>query len=166
MSEIWIRNQKLGKMEFAPLGAYLNLREAGINLVKFEFSGGGDSGAIDDHRAYRYSDIRYDGDDFMEIQDEGTEIKGEDYEPFKAILDMIENIVYPTMTKDVDWWNNEGGSGHLYLDVNRNRYRMVIDEVIHDGYEYDEDEDEWIENDELRESEEHLYHGAIETSYR
>lgn len=166
MSEIWKKNYQLGAMEFAPLGAYLNLREVGISLVKFEFSGGGDSGAIDEHKAYRYSDIKYDEDAFMEIEDEGVEIKGNDYEPFKAILDMIENIVYPTMTKDVDWWNNEGGSGHLYLDVNKNRYRMVIEEVIHDGSVYDEDTDEYYEDDKLYKSEEHLYHGAIETSYR
>jgi len=84
-----------------------------------KYSGGGDSGAIDS--VY------------------GENIEG-NYIQLNDFRDRVENFMYEILsTKYVyDWYNNDGGSGTVYFDINTleyevNGYVMEAREAFQDG---------------------------------
>jgi hypothetical protein len=80
------------------------VKEAGIYKVEVDFSGGGDSGDIDDWRYYNEEGDEIDID----------EITVNDDRVINIIQQIGERIIHSHYS--YDWYNNEGGRGTLHMD--------------------------------------------------
>jgi len=90
----------------------LRLRDLGIVSIYAEFSGGGDSGAIDDMN-YHLSDFTI-SNDFAKANEE---------------LDSdVNDYCYTLLDKGniEDWYNNEGGNGTLSIDTKTGEYSIEV----------------------------------------
>jgi hypothetical protein len=90
----------------------LRLRDLGIVSVYAEFSGGGDSGAIDDMN-YHLSDNTI-SNDFAKVNEE---------------LDSDVNDYCYTLLDNgniEDWYNNDGGNGTLSIDTKTGEYSIDV----------------------------------------
>lgn len=93
------------------------LVEEGIGYIHIEYSGGGDSGAIDS--------IHYISNSCENMQDswntENLSMHCVDYEcldrPKKLQEQVIEDSAYRHLNTIEDWWNNEGGFGCLVIEI-------------------------------------------------
>ena len=119
-------------------GLLLQLADLGVTGIKIIYSGGGDSGAIDDI-IYTTEEVTFleDLDDLdpysenvLNLRDLSTSLYS-DLEDFASskLLDEIE-----------DWWNNEGGHGTVLIaipsgdyTINNNIYISNTEEYIHNG---------------------------------
>ncbi len=81
------------------VSAMMAVKEAGIYKVEVDFSGGGDSGDIDEWRYYDEEKYEIDVDD-------------------ERIIDIIQRIGERIIHNhySYDWYNNEGGRGTLHMD--------------------------------------------------
>jgi hypothetical protein len=139
------------KNEFTDSFSLMGLRELGIDLVVVEYSGGGDSGAIDEKNCYINPKIVYDEEGEIEyVDDSGINVEGLSEEDFgvdkqgrmSELLDNIENSIIMNLLNGIeDWWNNEGGRGTFYLDLKTSRYR--IENTCFGEADYDEETDEY-----------------------
>jgi hypothetical protein len=90
----------------------------GIKKVVVHYEGGGDSGAIEYVHATQDPDIGYydlenwDNDYLLNDIDSGLSTLIEDYCQ-EVLLNDIE-----------DWWNDEGGRGYVYIDVELGTYTI------------------------------------------
>ena len=80
------------------IAAMAMLKDQGITSFEVDFSGSGDSGDIDERRYYNGKDEIDPNDDVIGICEQ--------------IEDVIINNYY-----HYDWYNNEGGRGTLYVDL-------------------------------------------------
>ena len=119
-------------------GLLLQLADLGVTGIKIIYSGGGDSGAIDDI-IYTTEEVTFleDLDDLdpysenvLNLRDLSTSLYS-DIEDFATskLLDEIE-----------DWWNNEGGHGTVLIaipsgdyNINNHIYISNTKEYNHDG---------------------------------
>ena len=95
------------------------LKDLGVAKLVAEYSGGGDSGAIDT------------------VYGEGTE---DNFITLDNFRDRVENFMYEILTNkyDYDWYNNDGGNGTIYFDINTlefdiRGYVMVAREAFESG---------------------------------
>jgi len=81
------------------VSAMMAVKEAGIYKVEVDFSGGGDSGDIDEWRYYDEEKYEIDVDD-------------------ERIIDIIQRIGERIILNhySYDWYNNEGGRGTLHMN--------------------------------------------------
>ena len=119
-------------------GLLLQLADLGVTGIKIIYSGGGDSGAIDDI-IYTTEEVTFleDLDDLdpysenvLNLRDLSTSLYS-DIEDFATskLLDEIE-----------DWWNNEGGHGTVLIaipsgnyTINNNIYFTKTETYNHNG---------------------------------
>ena len=119
-------------------GLLLQLADLGVTGIKIIYSGGGDSGAIDDI-IYTTQEVTFleDLDDLdpysenvLNLRDLSTSFYS-DIEDFATsqLLDEIE-----------DWWNNEGGYGTVLIaipsgnyKINNSIYISSTEEFTHNG---------------------------------
>ena len=119
-------------------GLLLQLADLGVTGIKIIYSGGGDSGAIDDI-IYTTQEVTFLEDlesldqyseDILNLRDLSTSFYS-DIEDFATskLLDEIE-----------DWWNNEGGHGTVLIaipsgnyKINNNIYISNTEEFTHHG---------------------------------
>jgi len=119
-------------------GLLLQLADLGVTGIKIIYSGGGDSGAIDDI-IYTTQEVTFLEDlesldqyseDILNLRDLSTSFYS-DIEDFatEKLLDKIE-----------DWWNNEGGYGTVLIaipsgnyKINNNIYISNTEEFTHNG---------------------------------
>ena len=103
-------------------GLLLQLADLGVTGIKIIYSGGGDSGAIDDI-IYTTQEVTFLEDlesldqyseDILNLRDLSTSFYS-DIEDFATskILDNIE-----------DWWNNEGGYGTVLIAIPSGNYKI------------------------------------------
>lgn len=92
------------------------LKDNGVNKIKIEYSGSGDSGAIDT--------ISY-------LDKEGDEMTISEIEGLK---DAVDKLAYTKLNDIEDWWNNEGGEGVMMIDLNNLVY-SIVNEIR--SYSYD-----------------------------
>jgi hypothetical protein len=87
-----------------------NLAAQGFEYIKIEYSGGGDSGCIDDVYLVRQGCIKIEDGEVSENNDR-------DYaNPNEELKDLIkEKATDHVLDKADDWYNNEGGGGILYI---------------------------------------------------
>ena len=97
------------------------LKDVNIDKIVIHYSGGGDSGAIDDINFTDKDDNEIDGWDRIDEQD--------------VIKDAIEAFIYPKLDSIEDWWNNEGGEGTAIIDLNNHSY-VIDNEVRYYSYEH------------------------------
>lgn len=92
-----------------------NLAAQGYSHIRVQYSGGGDSGAIDSIIAYPTGSVMVDEDTQKVIDyDEDRSVADLDEELFKV----IENSIYVQILNSADdWYNNDGGGGTLWVDL-------------------------------------------------
>ena len=119
-------------------GLLLQLADLGVTGIKIIYSGGGDSGAIDDiiyttEKVTNFEDLeildQY-SEDILNLRDLSTSLYS-DIEDF-ATSKLLDNIE--------DWWNNEGGYGTVLIaipsgnyKINNNIYISNTEEYTHNG---------------------------------
>ena len=124
-------------------GLLLKLADLGVTGIKIFYSGGGDSGALDDI-VYTTMVLSKDEDDaFIEIND--LQNYGEHVLYLKnldsALAADIENFAEEKILNDIeDWWNNDGGYGVMLIAVPSGNYKIDntiyitnTEEYYHDG---------------------------------
>jgi len=94
------------------LETLLYYKDRGIEKIEVRYSGGGDSGAIDE---YVFHDKH------------GKSINSEPTADLEDYCYKITNIIE-------DWWNNEGGHGQINIDLIDNSYE-IINNIEHREYE-------------------------------
>jgi hypothetical protein len=108
-------------------GLLLKLADLGVTGIKLFYSGGGDSGAIDDI-VYTTKEI-VDIEDINYLENFGDEVlylKDLD----SALNQDIENFAEEKILNDIeDWWNNDGGYGVMLIAVPSGNYK--IDNTIY-----------------------------------
>ena len=119
-------------------GLLLQLADLGVTGIKIIYSGGGDSGAIDDIiytteeviNLEDLDDLDAYSENVLNLRDLSTSLYS-DLEDFATskLLDEIE-----------DWWNNEGGYGTVLITIpsgnytiNNSIYISNTEEFIHHG---------------------------------
>ena len=82
---------------------FSGLKELGVKKLVAEYSGSGDSGGIDSTYAENSEGAHVDLGDFHE---------------------RVENFMYEILSSnyEYDWYNNDGGSGKVYFDINTLEY--------------------------------------------
>lgn len=133
------------------------LRTLGVKTVEVDFSGGGDSGDIDNVNVYdnnmKYVDLTVHSLDWPEesstldpitktwVHTERTSLKSLDH--------ILRNVTYDALAASgLDWYNNDGGEGALVIDFNKSppeiRLNVGINYTTTEDHEIDlneEDED-------------------------
>lgn len=91
------------------------LKDHGVRYINIYFNGGGDSGMFEEFNLIHHTKM---DDDFRVIND--TEQK--DVPDFDLkYQDLIEDIA-DKYSKSYDWWNNDGGYGDFYLNIDTLEY--------------------------------------------
>ena len=120
-------------MEDRILKSILRLRDNGVKYIACRYSGGGDSGSIDEQYCLNES---FD-DDYANQEDD---INKDHVMPGNLEDDINEDIFYKVLDTIEDWWNNDGGYGILvirlkdmnYYNIN-NCYYTQTDTYNHEG---------------------------------
>jgi hypothetical protein len=119
-------------------GLLLKLADLGVTGIKIFYSGGGDSGALDDivYTTKKIEDI----EDINYLENFGNEVvflKDLD----SALNQDIENFAEEKILNDIeDWWNNDGGYGVMLIAIPSGKYKInntiyftETEEYNHDG---------------------------------
>ena len=118
-------------------GLLLQLADLGVTGIKIIYSGGGDSGAID-NIIYTREEVPLEDLDDLEAYSENV-LNLEDLST--SIYSDLEEFAHNKLLDDIeDWWNNEGGYGTLLISIpsgnykiNNNIYISNTEEFIHNG---------------------------------
>ena len=115
-------------------GLLLQLADLGVTGIKIIYSGGGDSGAIDD--------IIYTTEEVTSLQDL------DDLDPYSMnVLNLrdlstsfysdIEDFATSKLLDEIeDWWNNEGGYGTVLIAIPSGNYKINNSIYISNTEEY------------------------------
>ena len=119
-------------------GLLLQLADLGVTGIKIIYSGGGDSGAIDD--------IIYTTEEVTNLEDlENLDQYSENVLNLKdlstSLYSDIEDFAHSKLLDSIeDWWNNEGGYGTILIaipsgnyTINNNIYFTNTETYNHDG---------------------------------
>lgn len=104
--------------------ALQKINELGYKYIRISYNGGGDSGDIEKANFYATADEA----DNQRI--EGLDWKLE-YEEQAKRMDLCKDFIKPiekkvdTILNNVeDWWNNDGGYGHIIIETNTGSYSI------------------------------------------
>lgn len=113
------------------------LKTLGVTRVSVDFSGGGDSGAIEGvHLTANGAEVDSsipivwpkESSAFSEDAGRWVRVVQEQSMPVK---DVIEALTYKCLDyAGLDWYNNEGGSGTFYIDLTQNPPEIQLDVSI------------------------------------
>ena len=119
-------------------GLLLQLADLGVTGIKIIYSGGGDSGAIDDI-IYTTEEVTFleDLDDLDPYSENVLNLR----DLSTSFYSNIEDFATSQLLDNVeDWWNNEGGHGTVLITIpsgnytiNNNIYITNTEEFIHNG---------------------------------
>ena len=124
---------------------FMALKEHGATHIKITFYGGGDSGACEEAHAlplHEYSNY-YPEIDYEMVQDLGQ-------------------LVNPCI-QEYDWWNNEGGSGDITIDLDDLSYDVSYEIAGEDTADYDVDENGDIDYDSAEPNHEYSQYSSTGT---
>jgi hypothetical protein len=119
-------------------GLLLQLADLGVTGIKVIYSGGGDSGAIDDI-IYTTEKVTFleDLDDLDPYSENVLNLRDLSTSLYSDIEDFATSKLLDTIE---DWWNNEGGYGTVLIaipsgnyKINNNIYISNTEEFIHHG---------------------------------
>lgn len=119
-------------MEQDILQYLLNLKDQGVQLIKLKYNGGGDNGCIDE--VIYTKSASFIEDDVLELDSSNLGISDDIENKFKEYCSdsLLQNIE--------DWYNNEGGYGHIIFKladnsytIENNCYRQEVDTFNHEG---------------------------------
>ena len=111
----------------------MNLRDKGVEFIKVEYAGGGDSGSIESTFMYNKS--------IEKIMWEENNLEHYEVSHFDYILsNELESYTYSILHDIEDWWNNDGGYGTILIrlkdlkyKINNNVYYTQTDNYNHEG---------------------------------
>jgi hypothetical protein len=108
-----------------------NLAAQGFEYIKIQYSGGGDSGCIDDVYLLFHGTATIEDGEVSESNDR-------DYaHPNQELKNLIEEkATNQVLDKADDWWNNEGCGGTLYISTLDGTYHgdhYVNETTTHDS---------------------------------
>ena len=102
------------------------IRDKGADFILIEYSGGGDEGHVDSVTFYprQFVQGKFGEEDFSVVadahEDPTIEKLKKDCEPYK---EKIEEDVYRQLLANIeDWYNNDGGSGEVWIDTKTGKY--------------------------------------------
>ena len=131
---------KKEEIETQILTCFFALRDLGADYLVLNYSGGGDSGCIEELELYDANEISW--DTIGEHKDYGLPMEGILSIDFNdEHVDPIKDWAQDTILNEIeDWWNNDGGFGILAIDLhtgiyicNNNTYRTETDLWEHEG---------------------------------
>ena len=119
-------------------GLLLQLADLGVTGIKIIYSGGGDSGAIDDI-IYTTEEVTFLED--LENLDQYSENVLNLKDLSTSLYSDIEDFAHSKLLDSIeDWWNNEGGYGTILIaipsgnyTINNNIYFTNTETYNHDG---------------------------------
>jgi hypothetical protein len=120
-------------------GLLLQLADLGVTGIKIFYSGGGDSGDIDDIIYTTTKEASFDnimnltsyGEDLLNLQTLDDEL-----------ADKIKDFASEKILNDLeDWWNNDGGYGTMLIKIPSGKYEINNMIYITDTEEFEHDGD-------------------------
>ena len=119
-------------------GLLLQLADLGVTGIKIFYSGGGDSGDIDDIVYTTIKEAAF--NNIMNLSNHGEDVlylQNLDDE----LADKIKDFANEKILNDLeDWWNNDGGYGVMIIKIPSGEYEIAntiyvtnIEEFEHDG---------------------------------
>lgn len=87
--------------------AVVFLKDRGVAKIRVTYEGSGDSGTIEDVNYYDKEDDEHFCTHFGITDSQHND---------------IENLAYPMLDGIEDWYNNEGGYGHITIDLDEFTY--------------------------------------------
>ncbi len=136
------------KRQTLTLGQVLYLKDRGVEQIIIRYSGGGDSGQIDETT---YSGQRI-----------GEDRSAEDLSISKEVDTKIESVGYDLLENIGDWYNNDGGQGTVVISVADLYYEINAEYNPEQEGEYDHEKEEWIPADTQPDLWEEYYEGYLE----
>ena len=120
-------------------GLLLQLADLGVTGIKVLYSGGGDSGAIDEiiYTTQEVTSLE-DLDDLDPYSNNVLNVRDLSTSFYSNIEDFATERLLDTIE---DWWNNEGGYGNMYVDLTTNAY--IIHNNCYGEADYDEETEEY-----------------------
>lgn len=121
-------------------GLLLKLADLGVTGIKIFYSGGGDSGDIDDIVYTTSKEAAFNnimnltagyGEDVLYLQNLDTELKDQ-------ISDFANERI---LTNLEDWWNNDGGYGVMLIKIPSGQYEISNTIYVTDTEEFEHDGD-------------------------
>ena len=119
------QNEEKNKENLKRALTLMNCKHLGVVEISIEFSGSGDSGDIDEV----YFRTKKDSYEYIDMPDN----KAED-----LIRDFAWDIIASKVNTVGDWVNNEGGYGHITIDVENNTFNLDYSQRTtedHDWYD-------------------------------
>lgn len=104
------------------------VKDLGVDSIYIEFSGSGDSGDVDDVNFHRK------GEDISSVIE--NSINEESIDLFK---DIAWQIINEKVDAVGDWVNNEGGYGHLEIDVYKKTYDLTYSQRTTEEYDWSDE---------------------------
>jgi hypothetical protein len=112
------------KQELSLKEALNKINELGYKYIRFNYNGAGDSGSTDRPDFYRTKEEatfeRLDGCSWNQNYQELTK-------NFKECQDFVQPLqtkVDKVLTDIEDWWNNDGGFGHIIINTETGEYTI------------------------------------------
>jgi hypothetical protein len=120
-------------------GLLLQLADLGVTGIKIFYSGGGDSGDIDDIIYTTTKEASF--DDIMNLNSYGEDLLNlqtlDD-----ELADKIKDFASEKILNDLeDWWNNDGGYGTMLIKIPSGKYEINNIIYITDTEEFEHDGD-------------------------
>lgn len=106
--------------------AMLHLEDLGVKKVIVQYSGGGDSGQIDE--IY-----------FSKSGEDDDENNGEKAGVSAEVIEIIEAKSYRLLDPIEDWYNNEGGYGTIIINVPSGDYKIENNVYVREIETFDHD---------------------------
>ena len=120
-------------------GLLLKLADLGVTGIKIFYSGGGDSGDIDDIIYTTTKEASFDdintlstyGEDLLNLQTLDDELS-----------DKIRDFASEKILNDIeDWWNNDGGYGVMLIAIPSGKYKIDNTIYITNSHEFNHEGD-------------------------
>lgn len=120
-------------------GLLLKLADLGVTGIKIFYSGGGDSGDIDDVVYTTTKEAAF--NDIMNLSNHGEDVlylaKLDD-----ELKDQLIDFANEKILNDLeDWWNNDGGYGVMLIKIPSGQYEIANTIYVTDTEEFEHDGD-------------------------
>jgi len=120
-------------------GLLLKLADLGVTGIKIFYSGGGDSGDIDDVVYTTTKEVAFNAINSMNNYGEGilhlADLDGE-------LRDQLIDFANEKILNDLeDWWNNDGGYGVMIIKIPSGKYEIANTIYVTDTEEFEHDGD-------------------------
>jgi len=117
------------------------LKDNGVEFVGCYYEGGGDSGAIEHYCFFNEEfNMRWDDNNGVDYSEEGNMDSTVDEKLRLNVETKLEDLFYRQLNNIEDWWNNDGGSGSMVLNLATMEFKISnyvrytsTEEYFHDG---------------------------------